>query len=115
MPFFPNTFRIAVVSDPDKRSKVTDKMEWRSKYMTGTLTRDDEKYSISWDEPVDLHTPLNEGGRGAELSELVRYDGSLYSFDDRTGIMFEIANPERCGVAAGIMAVSWTLLLLPFW
>ena len=98
---FPTSFRIAVVSDPDKLSKVENKMEWRSKYMTGTLSRAGESYGIAWDEPADLHTPLNEGGRGAELSELVRYGGALYSFDDRTGIMFEIANPETSVVAKG--------------
>lgn len=29
-------------------------------------------------------------GRGMELSELVHWKGKLYSFDDRTGIVFEI-------------------------
>ena len=73
------------------------KQEWRSQYMTGTLHRNDDAYAVEWDAPVSLATAMNEAGRGAELSELVRFNGGLYSFDDRTGIMFEILNPEdRC-------------------
>lgn len=34
----------------------------------------------------------NEAGRGAELSELVLFKNKLYTFDDRTGIMFELQN-----------------------
>ena len=62
--------------------------------MTGTLKRNGEKYSLEWDAPIDVTTSHNEAGRGAELSELVRYQGALYTFDDRTGIMFEVINPE---------------------
>lgn len=91
---FPETFRIAVIADLDKRSKVKDKSLWRSPYMTGTLKRTGDKYSLAWDEPIDVLTSHNEAGRGAELSELVRYQGALYTFDDRTGIMFEVLNPE---------------------
>jgi soluble calcium-activated nucleotidase 1 len=40
----------------------------------------------------------NEAGRGCELSELVRYNGGLYTFDDRTGIMFEVLNPSDSNV-----------------
>jgi hypothetical protein len=91
---FPETFRISVISDPDKKSKAKDKAEWRAQYMTGTLRRTGESYSVTWDVPASVGTGMNEAGRGAELSELVRYNGGLYSFDDRTGIMFEILNPE---------------------
>jgi soluble calcium-activated nucleotidase 1 len=34
----------------------------------------------------------NEAGRGAELSELVLFKNKLLTFDDRTGIMFELQN-----------------------
>lgn len=91
---FPDTFRIAVIADLDKSSKVKDKNLYRAPYMTGTLKRTGERYSLEWDAPVDLVTSHNEAGRGAELSELVRYQGALYTFDDRTGIMFEVINPE---------------------
>jgi hypothetical protein len=100
---FPETFRIAVISDPDKKSKAKDKAEWRAQYMTGTLRRNGETYAVSWDEPASVGTGMNEAGRGAELSELVRYNGGLYTFDDRTGIMFEILNPEdRSAAVTGL-------------
>lgn len=37
-----------------------------------------------------------------ELSELVVFDGKLLTFDDRTGLIFEIVNDK---------AVPWLLLL----
>jgi hypothetical protein len=40
-------------------------------------------------------TSHNEAGRGCELSELVRYNDRLYTFDDRTGIMFEVEHSDR--------------------
>lgn len=33
---------------------------------------------------------LSQGGRGMELSELVVFDGKLLSFDDRTGVIYQI-------------------------
>eukprot|EP00745_Piridium_sociabile_P024477 TRINITY_DN38784_c0_g1_i1.p1 TRINITY_DN38784_c0_g1~~TRINITY_DN38784_c0_g1_i1.p1 ORF type:complete len:404 (+),score=22.22 TRINITY_DN38784_c0_g1_i1:62-1273(+) len=35
---------------------------------------------------------LNEGGRGMELSELVAYKGSVFTFDDRTGIVYRFCH-----------------------
>ena len=118
---FPESFRIGVISDLDKKSKRSDK-EWYSVYMTvrdfrwaggcdadrpphplthpppppfqGTMQRTSDKYTITWDAPANVVTSHNEAGRGAELSELVRFNGALYAFDDRTGIMFEVMNPE---------------------
>lgn len=94
---FPETFRIAIIADLDKRSKMEGGKLYRAPYVTGTLKRTGEKYSVEWDAAVDLVTSHNEAGRGAELSELVRYQGALYTFDDRTGIMFEVINPEDSG------------------
>lgn len=65
--------------------------------MQATLKRKGEQYEIKWDSPSDVVTSHNEAGRGCELSELVRYNDQLYTFDDRTGIMFEIHNPENSG------------------
>jgi len=90
-----------VIADLDKSSKtkLDGKNEvFMSKYMTGTLSRSGESYSIEWDAPADVYTSHNEAGRGCELSELVRYNGKLYSFDDRTGIMFEIVNPQDSSI-----------------
>lgn len=99
---FPEVFRIGVIADLDKRSKRKDakgKESWHSTYMTGTLKRTgdlkNQKYSLQWDEPTDVSTSHNEAGRGCELSELVRYNGALYTFDDRTGLMFELKDGEN--------------------
>ena len=39
-----------------------------------------------------LHTKHNEAGRGGEFGELVRFQDRLWTFDDRSGIGFEILN-----------------------
>ena len=35
---------------------------------------------------IPLETKIADGGRGAELSELVVFDGRLLTVDDRSGI-----------------------------
>jgi len=42
------------------------------------------------------------GGRGMELSELVAFNGLLYSIDDRTGILYEIQSNKE--------AIPWIIL-----
>jgi hypothetical protein len=82
--------------------------------LQGTMRHRGEEYDISWDSPSDVYTTVsvilhacfllltyhqfscnmqhNEAGRGCELSELVLFQGKMMTFDDRTGIMFEILN-----------------------
>ena len=43
-------------------------------------------------EPEQLKSSLSNGGRGMELSELVVFNGKLYSVDDRTGVVYQIEN-----------------------
>jgi soluble calcium-activated nucleotidase 1 len=54
---------------------------------------------MAWDAPAQVETAHNEAGRGCELSELVKFGDALYTFDDRTGIMFQIMNPARSDAA----------------
>ena len=61
----------------------------------GTLRRKGETYDISWDAPAEVATAHNEAGRGCELSELVKFHDGLYTFDDRSGIMFQLMNFAR--------------------
>lgn len=58
---------------------------------------------INWDktEPIKLTTQYAAKGRGNELSELVVFDGRLMTFDDRTGMIFEIYNNKL---------IPWVLL-----
>lgn len=59
---------------------------------------------VTWDhsEPKLLKNSYSLKDRGMELSELVVFDGRLLTFDDRTGIIFEIINEEK--------VVPWILL-----
>lgn len=87
-------FRIAVVADldTDSRLKTTDEI-WISYLKFGTLmiSNDHRKIEVEWDiKEVVLKSDISQKGRGMELSELVAFNGKLYTCDDRTGIVFEI-------------------------
>ncbi|XP_073995801.1 apyrase-like isoform X2 [Rhodnius prolixus] len=87
-------FKIAIISDMDKLS-ATVSNTWRSLYKKGTLTWDktSEKVDVVWDEEDrDLKSKYSYSGRGMELSELVTFNGKLFSPDDRTGIVYLIEN-----------------------
>ncbi|KPP58102.1 soluble calcium-activated nucleotidase 1-like [Scleropages formosus] len=61
-----------------------------------------ERTPQGWDpDRVVLESHLAEKGRGMELSELVVFDGRLYSVDDRTGVVYRID---------GDKAVPWVIL-----
>ncbi|VVC38495.1 Hypothetical protein CINCED_3A010807 [Cinara cedri] len=92
-------YRIAIVSDLDKASKSqTEKNMWYSYYKKGYLTWFSSSNSIEllWDdnEPKILKSSISMGGRGMELSELVTFNGKIYSFDDRTGIVYSIGKDD---------------------
>ncbi len=80
-------FRIGVVADQDEKSRTND-VTWNSFLKTGTLTmHNDGSFSVAWDrEPIKVQTHISEKGRGAELSELIVFNGKLYTVDDRSGI-----------------------------
>lgn len=99
------TYRIAVVSDLDMDSK--SKLEpnvWLSYLQKGYLFWNPtlNSVSITWDKSrIQLKSSLSQGGRGMELSELVVFNGKLYSMDDRTGVVYEIVGNE---------VVPWVIL-----
>ncbi|KAJ8971626.1 hypothetical protein NQ314_000609 [Rhamnusium bicolor] len=102
-----HTFRIAIIADLDTNSKSQDeKNTWYSYFKTGYLSYNPNKYSIvvTWDrkEPDRLSNAYALKGRGMELSELVTFDGRLLTFDDRTGIVYEIVNNN---------VIPWLLLM----
>lgn len=95
-------FRVGMVADQDENSKVDD-VTWKSYLKTGTLTmHDDGSFSVSWDrELTKLQTHISEKGRGAELSELIVFNGHLYTVDDRSGIgenRISVGSLTSCGV-----------------
>ncbi|KAK5640782.1 hypothetical protein RI129_009329 [Pyrocoelia pectoralis] len=102
-----HTFRLGIIADLDTNSKsITDKDTWYSYLKKGYLSYSPTKETvvITWDhtEPIKLKTNFALKGRGMELSELVVFDGKLLTFDDRTGMIFEIVNDH---------AVPWLVLL----
>jgi len=83
-------YDIVVVADKDKASK-NDRV-WESALLSAQLTRDEDGlYSVEFKDSVPINTKMNEDGRGMELSELAYFNGKLYSFDDRTGLVFEVS------------------------
>ncbi|KAG5185700.1 apyrase family protein [Tribonema minus] len=89
----PSDYRLLVIADLDTQSRVgTDGKVYHSILQEGTLHRsaDTGRYSVQWGGAHKLKSGHNEAGRGMELSELVEYNGRLYTFDDRTGIVFEV-------------------------
>ncbi|XP_053552262.1 soluble calcium-activated nucleotidase 1 [Bombina bombina] len=97
-------YRIAIIADLDTDSRSTKDNTWFSYLKKGYLTLSDsgDHVSVEWDqEDIVLETHLAEKGRGMELSELVVYNGKLYSVDDRTGVVYRLE---------GNRAVPWVIL-----
>jgi len=102
-----HTFRIGIIADLDTNSKsASEKSTWFSYFKKGYLSYNPNKNSIvvSWDKssPTKLTTSFSLKDRGMELSELVVFDGRLLTFDDRTGLVFEII---------GDTVIPWVLLM----
>lgn len=97
-------YRIAVIADLDTDSRRQQKMTWVSYMRRGHLlvSPSGDSVAVEWDsERVALESHLSEKGRGMELSELVAFNGKLYSVDDRTGVVYHIM---------GDQAVPWVIL-----
>lgn len=97
-------YRIGVIADLDTNSQSDKKLTWFSYMRRGHLlvSQSGDKVSVEWDaERVVLESHLAEKGRGMELSELVAFNGKLYTVDDRTGVVYQID---------GDNAVPWVIL-----
>lgn len=90
----------AVVADLDRQSKVEGlkpkEAAWRSFFKKGTLQKTASGWEIDWANDIELTTRLGEDGRGLELSELIAWQGGLYTFDDRSGVVFELSRAHQC-------------------
>ncbi len=100
-------YRVGLIADLDEQSRVEGKQNvWASEYKQGYLYYDSstKKAKLEWDEgdAVVLKSSLALGGRGMELSELVVFNGKLYSVDDRTGVVYQ--------VVGGNKVVPWAIL-----
>nr|XP_012611646.1 soluble calcium-activated nucleotidase 1 isoform X1 [Microcebus murinus]XP_012611647.1 soluble calcium-activated nucleotidase 1 isoform X1 [Microcebus murinus] len=97
-------YRIAVIADLDTESRAQEENTWFSYLKKGYLTLSDsgDKVAVEWDrEHRVLESHLAEKGRGMELSDLIVFNGKLYSVDDRTGVVYQIE---------GAKAVPWVIL-----
>ncbi|XP_007957796.1 soluble calcium-activated nucleotidase 1 [Orycteropus afer afer] len=97
-------YRIAVIADLDTESRAQKEHTWFSYLKKGHLTLSDsgDQVAVEWDpEQGVLESHLAEKGRGMELSELIVFNGKLYSVDDRTGVVYQIE---------GSKAVPWVIL-----
>lgn len=97
-------YRIAVIADLDTSSSSDKKLTWFSYMHRGHLSVSEsgDKVAVEWDaDRVVLESHLSEKGRGMELSELVAFNGKLYTVDDRTGIVYRID---------GDKAIPWVIL-----
>ena len=91
--FIDGKYHLIIVSDLDKKSRIADdpKGRWKSIAKKGLLIpQRDGTFTIQWVGDAEFTTQLSEAGRGMELSALLDYNGRLYSFDDRTGVVFEL-------------------------
>uniref|UniRef100_A0A8C6T714 Soluble calcium-activated nucleotidase 1 n=1 Tax=Neogobius melanostomus TaxID=47308 RepID=A0A8C6T714_9GOBI len=97
-------YRIGVIADLDTASRSSKAQTWFSFMKRGHLTLSDsrDRLQVEWDtDMLTLESHLSEKGRGMELSELVVFNGHLYSVDDRTGVVYRIE---------GSSAVPWVIL-----
>lgn len=97
-------YRIAVIADLDTQSRKEKTLTWFSYMLKGHLlvSESGDRVEVEWDgERVILESHLAEKGRGMELSELMVFNGKLYSVDDRTGVVYNID---------GLKAVPWVIL-----
>uniref|UniRef100_A0A3Q0REB2 Soluble calcium-activated nucleotidase 1 n=1 Tax=Amphilophus citrinellus TaxID=61819 RepID=A0A3Q0REB2_AMPCI len=97
-------YRIGVIADLDTASQSSKDQTWFSYMKKGHLSvsASGDRLEVEWDpEVVTLESHLAEKGRGMELSELVVFNGHLYTVDDRTGVVYRIN---------GNQAVPWVIL-----
>lgn len=101
------TYQIAIIADMDKDSHdQTNENKWKSYLKKGSLSYNIGKNSIAvtFDENriIEIDGSYSLKGRGMELSELVIFNGKLLTFDDRTGIVYELKDGK---------AYPWVILM----
>jgi len=87
------TYDFIIVADMDQSSKMDGQQKWKSELVHGRLIRNPHlgTYSVAMQEDVrTLVSSYNDGARGMELSDICNFNGKVYTFDDRTGLVYEI-------------------------
>lgn len=98
-----HVYNISVISDKDKDSRNGN--SWESILQSGILSRNSKTgdYSINWYDQTHIRSKMNEDGRGMELSDLTYYNNQLLTFDDRTGIVYEVDAEKSQAIARHIL------------
>ncbi|KAH0486967.1 MAG: uncharacterized protein KVP18_001003 [Porospora cf. gigantea A] len=83
-----------VIADLDHKSRTESaKPSFKSHLLSGEIWQADDAYHVQWrndGKPEILYSAMNEAGRGLELSDLTLFGERLYTFDDRTGMVFAL-------------------------
>jgi soluble calcium-activated nucleotidase 1 len=88
-------YNIGVVADLDLMSRDPQEFIWRSFLKKGRLIRlskrdERDRFTLAWDEELELRSSTATRNRSMELSELVRYSRNLIAFCDYSGIAYKI-------------------------
>ena len=94
--------RLALVADPDKASRRGE--EWVTVLREGELVMQGDGVEITWEEEQEISNNLAAGGRAMELSELIMFEDKLVTVDDKTGVVYRLAN------TSGLTPVPWVIL-----
>jgi soluble calcium-activated nucleotidase 1 len=88
-----NSYRLALISDQDKLSRVGNSLTFASALTYATLDFPsilDDVAELKIEATTRATTVMNENGRGMESSLLFLMNGRLHTCDDRSGIVYEL-------------------------
>lgn len=85
-----NNLEVLFISDDD--STIKSENETNSSKLIQAII--DPTYNLFTLSETNLESAFTYEGRGCELTELILISNSLYTFCDKTGIMFEIVNNQ---------------------
>eukprot|EP00929_Paragymnodinium_shiwhaense_P114214 TRINITY_DN82557_c0_g1_i1.p1 TRINITY_DN82557_c0_g1~~TRINITY_DN82557_c0_g1_i1.p1 ORF type:complete len:407 (-),score=38.06 TRINITY_DN82557_c0_g1_i1:189-1376(-) len=88
-------YGFGVVADLDLMSRDPQEFIWRSYLKKGRVVRvskrdERDRFTIEWDNELELKSSTATRNRSMELSELVHYDRSFIAFCDYSGIAYKI-------------------------
>jgi soluble calcium-activated nucleotidase 1 len=85
-------YEFALVADLDLASRNPQEFKWHSYLKKAVLTRHPNgNFSIVWTDTIQLTSQTATNNRSMELSELIKFKGSLLSVCDYTGIVYKIS------------------------
>lgn len=86
-------YRFFLIADNDisiNKNDESNSYEFKSYLKFMNLDIQNDKYDIIDDNTVEIVTGYNYFGKGAQFSEIITINNNIYTFCDKTGIMFEI-------------------------